>query len=110
MSGGGQFHDGAGRLGLVRRQLGEIIAAPIRKIDDSGCLNFPARGPVSRLQNIQSIAVEQESVLSEQFVQFRNRGVVVGKGLDFELAHGSLDLCGSQFHRSVLSIEFVGLC
>ena len=88
-------------------QLGEIIAAPVRKIDDFGGLNSALRSHVSRFQNIQSIAVEQESVFTEQFVQFGNRGVVVGKCLDFELAHGSLELHGIQFHRSVLSIEFV---
>ena len=67
----------------MRRQLGEIIAAPVRKIDDSGFLNAASRSRVSRFQNVQPVAVEQESVLSEQFVQFGNRGVVVGKRLDF---------------------------
>jgi hypothetical protein len=64
MSGHGQFDDRARRLWLVRRQLGKIISAPVRKIDDSGWLN-PSSWGLSRLQNIQSIAIEQKCVLSE---------------------------------------------
>jgi hypothetical protein len=30
--------------------------------------------------------------------------MAVGKGLGFELAQGSLDLCGSQFHRTLLRL------
>jgi hypothetical protein len=35
--------------------------------------------------------------------------MVIGKSLDFALAHGSLELQGIQFHRSLLRLRFVGL-
>src|SRR5882724_5675584 len=84
-----------------------MLVAPVCKIDDSGRLNSSLRDICSRLQDVQSIAVEQEGVVSEQIAEFRNGGVAIRKSLGFELAYGSLELCGVQFHRSVLSIEIV---
>jgi hypothetical protein len=54
---------------------------------------------LGRLQDIEPIAVEEESVFPEQIVQLWNDRMVVGNGLGFELAQRSLDLCGSEFHR-----------
>ncbi len=70
---GFQFDDGASRLGFVRRQARESLVAPIRKIDDSRRLNSIPRSLVGRLQNVQSIAIEQKSVIPKQFVQLPNR-------------------------------------
>jgi hypothetical protein len=103
---GFQFDDGASRLGFVRRQARESLVAPIRKIDDSGRLNSIPRSLVGRLQNVQSIAIEQKSVIPKQFIQLPNRWVAIGKGFGFELVDGSFDLCGSQFHRLFLSTGF----
>jgi hypothetical protein len=80
--------------------------AAIRKIDDSGRLNSIPRSLVGRLQNVQSIAIEQKSVIPKQFIQLPNRWVAIGQGFGFELVDGSLDLCGSQFHRLFLSTGF----
>jgi hypothetical protein len=88
----------------VRRQAGKIFVTPIREIYDSCRLNPFLRGLIGRLQNVQSITIEQEGVVPKQFVQLRNHGMTIGNGLGFELVDGSFDLCGSQFHRSVLSI------
>jgi hypothetical protein len=88
----------------MRRQAGEILVTPIRKIYDPRSLNLFPRGLVGRFQNVQSIAIEQKSVVPKQFVQLRNHRMTVGNGLGFELVDGSFDLYGSQFHRSVLSV------
>jgi hypothetical protein len=103
---GFQFDDGASRLGFVRREARESLVAPIRKIDDSRRLNSIPRSLVGRLQNVQSIAIEQKSVIPKQFIQLPNRWVAIGKGFGFELVDGSFDLCGSQFHRLFLSTGF----
>jgi hypothetical protein len=107
---GPKLNDGVGWLGLVWRQAGEVRIAPIRKIHNSSRLNSRLGILAGRLHNVQSIAVEEERVIPEQFAQLRNHGVIVGKGLAVELAQGSLDLCGSQFHRSLLLlVPFVAL-
>jgi hypothetical protein len=101
-----EFDDDACWFWFVRRHAGQSLVAPIRKIYDFRCPHSIPGNLVGRLQNVQPIAIEQKSVMPKQFVQLRNRWVIVGKGLDPELVDGSLDLCGSQFHRSFLSIVF----
>jgi hypothetical protein len=41
-------------------------------------------------------------MIPEQFAQLWNYWMIVGKGLGFELVQGSLDLCGSQSHHTLL--------
>jgi hypothetical protein len=66
-----QYDDDFRLLGFVRHQAGKLCVTPIRDIHHSpgrhGCL-----GVVIRLYDIQSITVEEERVIAEQFVQFRN--------------------------------------
>ena len=42
---------------------------------------------------------EEERVVAEQFVQFRNQRMVIGDHLSFEPGEGLFDLRGIQFHR-----------
>lgn len=92
--------DQISRFGLMRRQAGRIGIAPVGKIYNRRLLTR-LRG-LGRLHDVESVAVEEERVIPEQLVQLRNQWMVVGNGLGFELAQGSLDLCGSQFHRTLL--------
>src|SRR5262249_61678840 len=61
-----------------------------------------------RLYDIQSVAVEKERVVAEQFVQFRNQRMVIGDYLGFELGQSLFDLRGIQFHNPLHSLAFVG--
>jgi hypothetical protein len=88
----------------VRGETGEGLVAPVREIDDARRLNVSPRVRIVRFQNVQAVAVEQEGVFPEQFLELRDGRVAVGKGLDFELIGGSRDLFGSQFHCSSLSV------
>src|SRR5258707_9155399 len=95
--------DDVGRFGVVKLQAGRIGVAPAGKIHDLSRLSSrPSR--LGRLHDIEPVAVEEESVFPEQIVQLWNHWMVVGNGLGFELAQHSLDLCGSEFHRTLLSM------
>ena len=93
---GVEFDYGASRLGFVRRQAGESVVAPIRKIYDSGRVNSIPRGLVGRLQNVQPIAIEQKSVIPEQFVQLRNYRMIVGLFLSIGFFVLQRQGCGSR--------------
>jgi hypothetical protein len=102
-----KFHDGVSWLGLVSAKFGERGVAPIRKVHNPRRL-FTRWGTLAgRLYNVQSVAVEEESVIPEQLVQLPNHWMAVRKGLGFELTKGSLDLCGSQFHRTLLRLGYL---
>jgi hypothetical protein len=58
-----------------------------------GRLGTRARG-LSRLHDVELVAVEEERVLPEQVVELWNHGMVVGDGLASELGQSSFDLCG----------------
>src|SRR5262245_7998223 len=58
-------------------------------------------GILFRLNNVQSVDVEEERVVAEQFVQFRNHWMVIGNHLRFELAQSLFDLRGIQFHGAL---------
>jgi hypothetical protein len=103
---GPKFDDGVRQLGFVRRQAREIRIAPIRNVYDPRGLSACSRSLVRRLDDVQSVTVEEERVLPEQFVQPRNHRVAVGERLGFELAQGSLDLCGSQLHTRSFAHAF----
>jgi hypothetical protein len=75
-----QFDDGASQFRIVRRQTGEVLVAPIRKIYDSRSLNSSARSLLGRLQYVQPIAIQQKGVISKQLVQLRNCRMTVGNG------------------------------
>ena len=77
-----ELDDGVGRLGLVRRQLSEILVTPVRKINDPRRLRNLGR----RFDNVQPVVVEEESVIPEQIAQLRNHGMIVRDGLTFKLA------------------------
>ena len=95
--------DDVGRFGVVKLQVGRIGVAPAGKIHDLSRLS-PRPSRLGRLHDIEPVAVEEESVFPEQIVQLWNHWMVVGNGLGFELAQRSLDLCGSEFDRRVLSM------
>jgi hypothetical protein len=87
-------------LRFVRYQASELCVTPIRDI-----YNCPGRyagvGVLVRLYDIQSITVEKERVIAEQFVQSRNQRMVIGNYLGFELSQSFVDLCGTQFHHAL---------
>ena len=66
-----KFDDGVSRFRLVSSQVGRIGVAPIRKIYNPRHLSSPPSRLGGRLHNVQSLAVEKESVIPEQFVQPR---------------------------------------
>ena len=85
------------RLGFVGCQTGHSRIAPVGNV-----YYRPSRWARLRiiigLYDIQSVAVEEERVVAEQFIQFRNQRMVIGNHLSFELGEGLFDLRGIQFH------------
>src|SRR5262249_14877757 len=63
------------------------------------------RAHLVRLDNVQSLAAEEECVVAEQFVQLRNHRMVIGNHLGLELAQSLLDLRGVQFHSAHLRFD-----
>jgi hypothetical protein len=88
-------------LGLVQLETRLAIIAPSGKIHDLGGLGCGS-GSRDRLDNVESVAVEEKRVLAEQVVELGNHGMVVGNGAGFELAQSSLELCGVKFHCTLL--------
>jgi hypothetical protein len=74
---GPKYDDDVGRLGLVRRQ---VIRVPVGKV-----YNLPRRSPclsrLGRFHDVESVPVEEESMIPEQFAQLWNYWMIVGKGL-----------------------------
>src|SRR5262245_34663761 len=89
---------------LVKLETSRVVVAPAGKIHDLGRLSRRPGGGLGRLHDIEPIAVEEERVFPEQVVELWNRGVVVGNGPGFELTQSALDLCGREFHCTLLSI------
>jgi hypothetical protein len=54
------------------------------------------------LDDVEPIAVEEERVFPEQAVELPNHRVVVWNGLALKLSQSSFDLCGREFHRTLL--------
>src|SRR5215813_4983573 len=92
--------DDVRRFRLVKLETSRVVVAPAGKIHDLGRLS---RRP-GRLHDVEPVAVEEERVFSEQVVELWNHGVVVGNGPGFELPQSALDLCGREFHCTLLSI------
>src|SRR5215470_4360620 len=57
-----------------------------------------------RLDNVQSVAVEEERVIAEQFVQLWNQRMVIRYWLGCELSQSLFDLRGIQFHSALASV------
>ena len=72
-----EYDDEFRRLGFVRCQSGPFRIAPVGNV-----YYRPRRRArlriIIRLYDIQSVAVEEERVVAEQFVQFRNQRMVIG--------------------------------
>ena len=66
-----KFDHGVSRFRFVSSQVGRIGVAPIRNIYNPRYLNSPPSRLGGRLHNVQSLPVEKESVIPEQFVQPR---------------------------------------
>jgi hypothetical protein len=96
-----EHHDDVGWLGLVRLQT--IVGVPIREIHDFGRLD-PGLRRFHRLYDIEPVEVEKERMLPKQVVELRNDGMILGNGSGFDLAKSSFDLCGREFHRTLLSV------
>jgi hypothetical protein len=90
---GANDDDNVGRLRFVSLQATRIGVAPVGEIHDLSRLDTRLTS-LGRLYDVESVAVEEERVLSVQAVQLRNHWVVVGNDLAFELGQSSFDLCG----------------
>ena len=66
-----KYDDDSRRLGFVGRQTGQFRIAPVGKVHHRPRRRTRA-GTLNWLYDIQSVAVEEERVVAEQFVQFRN--------------------------------------
>ena len=88
-----KYDDEFRRLGFVGHQTGPLRIAPVGNVyyrpSRRACLRI-----IIPLYDIQSVAVEEERVVAEQFVQFRNQRMVIGDHLSFELGEGLFDLRG----------------
>ena len=74
--------DDVGRFGFVRLQAIRIGVAPVGEIHNFSRSTSRSLG---RLYDVESLAVEEESVLPKQAVQLRNHWMVVRNDLDLEL-------------------------
>src|ERR1700730_629017 len=96
------------RLRLVRCETVWIRFVPTGNLHDLA-LGSHLRGPCG-LDDVEAVAVEEESVIAEQSVELGNQRVVVGDGLRVELRQRSLHQCGSQFHGELLLMsEFLSM-
>jgi hypothetical protein len=89
------------RFGFVKVKASRIVVAPAGEVHDLGMVSCRPAG-LDRLHDTEPVAVEEECMLPEQFIELRNHGVVIGDGPGFELAQSSLDLYGCEFHCSLL--------
>jgi hypothetical protein len=91
--------DDIGCFGLVYFQTRPALVAPTGQIHDHG--GIPGR--LDRLNDVESVVVEEERVFAEQVVELPNQGVAVGNSPGFELPQSSLELCRVEFHCALLS-------
>jgi len=85
---GPKYDHEVGWFGIVSCQT--VGVAPVGKIYYlprlASCLSR-----FGRFHNVESVVVEEKSVISEYFIELRNHWMIVGNGLGLELAQGSLD-------------------
>src|SRR5262249_16124580 len=93
--------DDVRRFRLVKLETSRVVVAPAGKIHDLGRLSRRPGGSLGRLHDVESVAVEEERVFSDQFVELWNHGVVVGNVPGFELPQSALDLCGRFIAHSL---------
>src|SRR5215475_15028754 len=55
-------------------------------------------GRLDWLDDVESVAIEEERMIAEQIFELWNHGIVIGNGPRFEFAQSSLELCGVKFH------------
>src|SRR5262245_20481124 len=94
-------NDEVRRLGCVGLQAIRIGLAPVGEIHHLRRLGYRPRG-LGRLKDVEPIAIEEKRVLPEQAVELPTHGVVVWNGIALKLSQSSLDLCGREFHRTLL--------
>src|SRR5262245_20117200 len=94
-------NDEVRRLGCMGLQPIRIGLAPVGEIHHLRRLGYRPRG-LGRLKDVEPIAIEEELVLSEQAVELPKHWVVVWNGIALKLSQSSLDLCGREFHRTLL--------
>ena len=87
--------DDVRRFRLVKLETSRVVVAPVGKIYDLGRLSRRPGGGLSRLDDIQPIAVEEERVFPEQVLELWNDRVVVGNGPGLRI--------GPKFARAVRS-------
>src|SRR5919201_4575057 len=90
---GANDDDNVGRFGFVGLQTIRIGVAPAGDIHHLRRLDTCPTS-LGRFYDVESVAVEEERVLSVQAVQLRNHRVVIGNDLAFELGQSSFDLSG----------------
>jgi hypothetical protein len=84
------------RFWVVRQQTSPLRIAPAGEI-----YYCPGPGILVLLHDIQSVAIEEERVIAEQFVQFHNQRMVVRDHLGLELRQSLFDLLGIKFHDAL---------
>jgi hypothetical protein len=87
------------RFWFVRQKTGPLRITPVGEI-----YHCPRPGTLVLLYDIQSVAIEEERVIAEQFVQLRNQGMVVRDHSGLELRQSMFDLRGIQFHDALHSL------
>jgi hypothetical protein len=91
-------HNGLGEFRFVGRQAGEI-RVPVRNVDDSRRLLPRGKRFGRRLDDVQSIIIEKECVISEQVAQLRNERMIVRDDLSRKLIQRLRNLCRRQLLR-----------
>src|SRR5262249_5890589 len=108
--------------GMPPRQGVQVFSAKVsvmgylhhRKRDTGGCFvsdyrrsssqysrpwrHVPAHRSPHWLDDVESVAIEEERMIAEQIFELWNHGIVIGNGPRFELSQSSLELCGVKFH------------
>jgi len=80
-----------------------IGVAPARELHNFSGLDTRGR-PLGWFNDVKSIAIQKESVISEQIVELWNGGMRVRNGLRIELADSPFHQIVCQFHCAFLSI------
>jgi hypothetical protein len=99
-----KYEDDFCRLGFVGNKAVRLrLVAPAGKIYHCPSRHAPV-GVLVRLYDIQSVFVQEERVVAERFVQFRNCWMILGDHLGFELGQSLFDLRAIQLHGGFHSL------
>src|SRR5262249_6207831 len=80
----------------------EALVGPAREIDDLA--GFALGRHLGRLDDVETIAVEEERVVAEHVAELCGDRMVLGNRLGLELAQSAFDLRGTQSHCLLLSV------